>query len=156
MAGQHLAAGTKATAESGRTNHAKLNSSIVLCVQSSKERFFVVVFSLSEKKKKRKKLKSRKERNKHKVLLKLTHHKPQTNPLPTTQPPPPSLVETMKDLPSGNRRPSIESASFHYSHLEAARNGGIPIFIQERIQERQKRRGEVDSTERLSDKVMMM
>lgn len=36
--------------------------------------------TLQERKKRRKKLKSRRERNKHKVLLRLTHHKSQSTP----------------------------------------------------------------------------
>ena len=37
------------------------------------------------------------------------------------------------------------------STLEVARNGGIPVFVQERLEERQKRREEGEQTDRHSD-----
>lgn len=66
-------------------------------------------------------------------------------------PPPDDTVAT--DAGGGARRPSLGATPYRYSPVEVARNGGIPIFIQERIEERQKRRSDVESSERLTDDV---
>lgn len=66
-------------------------------------------------------------------------------------PPPDDTVAT--DAGGGARRPSLGATPYQYSPVEVARNGGIPIFIQERIEERQKRRSDVESSERLTDDV---
>ncbi len=129
------------------------------CRQTNQIQALVNTSLLTEKRRKKKKLKSRKERNKHKALLKLTHHKapPSSHP-PASQTPPTAPIPSSEEpalaghLLLGHRLPS-DSAHFHYSHLEAARNGGIPIFIQERLEERQKRRGDAESTDRLIDEV---
>ena len=52
-----------------------------------------------------------------------------------------------------HRPPSLVATPYRYSPLEVARNGGIPTFVQERIEERQKKKSDVESSERLSDEV---
>ena len=37
------------------------------------------------------------------------------------------------------------SSPYRYTQPEVARNGGIPVFVQERIEERLKRRSDVDT-----------
>ena len=75
-------------------------------------------------------------------------------PAPPSSSPPPIAEETLKESLSLIRyRVPSDPAHFHYSPLEAARNGGIPTFIQERIEERQKRRSDMECSERFSDEV---
>ncbi len=87
----------------------------------------------------------------------MTHHKappPSHPPAPSSLPSQPTTEDPLAagHLAVGHRM-SNDSTHFQYSHLEAARNGGIPIFTQERLEERQKRRGDAESTEKLPDDV---
>ena len=114
------------------------------------------------RKKRKKKLKSRRERNKKKALLKMTHavSKAVAPPIaPPTQPPMMSsafltqqsqpTVVSYHDNNSGHAPLALTTqrsvAEFSYIPNEVARNGGIPVFIQERLDERQKKRSDVDS-----------
>ena len=126
------------------------------------------------RKKRKKKLKSRRERNKKKALLKMTHvvSKAVAPPtVPPTQPPvmssafitqqsQPTVVtyHSHQDNGQGGHAPLALTnqrsvGEFSYIPNEVARNGGIPVFIQERLDERQKRRSDVESGERYSDEV---
>ena len=46
-----------------------------------------------------------------------------------------------------------EMTPFRYSPVDVARNGGIPVFVQERLEERQRRRGSTESTDRLLEEL---
>ena len=115
---------------------------------------------MKARKKKKKKLKSRRERDKHKALLKLTHHTPTK---PTPQPPPsqiaPSTNPTVLSYNEFNKKlTNLDSQLYRFNQTEATpRNGGIPIFIKERIEERVKRRSDAESAaDRFSDEVMQL
>ena len=117
------------------------------------------------RRKRKKKLKSRRERNKKKALLKMTHSvsKSVAPPIaPPTQPPPmmssafitqqsqPTVVSYHDSGgPSGHAPLALTNqrsvGEFSYIPNEVARNGGIPVFIQERLDERQKRRSDIES-----------
>lgn len=112
---------------------------------------------MKARKKKKKKLKSRRERNKHKALLKLTHHtSTKHHPLPShiTPSTQPAILSTYTNE-SNRKYSSLESQSIRIDPSDPTpRNGGIPIFVQERLEERVKRRGDADSAcERQSDEV---
>ena len=114
------------------------------------------------RKKRRKKLKSRRERNKKKALLKMTHVVSKAV-APQAAPPPQAPAVAQHHTPNqplilsyhhDNSHVSHQSlAEFSYTPNDVARNGGIPVFIQERLDERQRRRSDVESAERLSDEV---
>lgn len=55
-------------------------------------------------------------------------------------------------LTPDEKKPStvLEGAGLVSTPSEAPKNNGIPIFIQERLDERQKKREDMESTERLS------
>ena len=72
---------------------------------------------------------------------------------PSPQPPPPPDDDTRDMVDAVHRPPSLGATPYRYSPLEVARNGGIPTFVQERIEERQKKKSDVESSERLSDEV---
>ena len=72
---------------------------------------------------------------------------------PSPQPPPPPDDDTRDMADAVHRPPSLGATPYRYSPLEVARNGGIPTFVQERIEERQKKKSDVESSERLSDEV---
>lgn len=125
-----------------------------------------VQFLAKERKKKKKKLKSRRERNKRKAILKLSHYSKTTHPhhTPANQQPgltpnpsglfPPPLAALSPEEKKSNPNSGIsERAPLNSSLSEAPKNNGIPIFIQERLDERQKRRGDTESTERLYTEV---
>ena len=122
------------------------------------------------RKKRKKKLKSRRERNKKKALLKMTHAMSKATVTPTQPPMMPSAFITQQSQPmvvsyhhhhdngsSVGHVPAVINqrsvGEFSYIPNEVARNGGIPVFIQERLDERQKRRSDIESGERLSDEV---
>ena len=99
------------------------------------------------RKKKKKRLKSRRERNKRKAILKMSHYNtgrpvPSSSthlPSPTNQPRHSTpIAEEEKKIPS-------ESGSLVSGLGEAPKNNGIPIFIQERLDERQKKKNDTDS-----------
>ena len=118
------------------------------------------------RKKRKKKLKSRRERNKKKALLKMTHAVSKVVAPPTAPPTQPPMMSsafiTQQSQPTvvsyhdnshgspGGHAPLVLTnqrsvAEFSYVPNEVARNGGIPVFIQERLDERQKKRSDVDS-----------
>ena len=129
------------------------------------------------RKKRKKKLKSRRERNKKKALLKMTHAVSKAVAPPTVPPNQPPMMSsafiTQQSQPtvvsyhdnnsgSGGHAPLALTtqrsvAEFSYIPNEIARNGGIPVFIQERLDERQKKRSDVDSGAdevHLNDKIL--
>ena len=104
-------------------------------------------------KKKKKKLKSRKERNKQKALLKMNHQRVYSV---HTAPIPPAAVLADSQSPEKAKREQREDTKSEtvtqqsYDILSShplAHNGGIPTFVQERMEERQKRREEEDSSD---------
>ena len=114
------------------------------------------------RKKRKKKLKSRRERNKKKALLKMTHAVSKAVAPPTQPPMMSSAFITQQSQPTvvsyhphhnngpGGHAPLVLTnqrsvGEFSYIPNEVARNGGIPVFIQERLDERQKRRSDIDS-----------
>ena len=129
----------------------------------------VHVIAKEMRKKKKKKLKSRRERNKKKAMLKMTHvvSKVMAPPplLPTTQamtisafltqhvPVEQPLILSYHHDNTTSQPNQKNLAEFSYTPNDVARNGGIPVFIQERIDERQKKRSDAESAERFSDDV---
>ena len=107
------------------------------------------------KTKKKKKLKTRKERNKQKALLKMNHHRVYS--IPTSSIPHPVLFtesqgsEKAKNEDKGERkRETTTQQSYDILSSHAlTHNGGIPMFVQERLEERQKRREEDNSSDAL-------
>ena len=127
----------------------------------------VHILAKEARKKKRKKLKSRRERDKKKAMLKMTHAVAKVEAPPTAPPTnPTSSAFITQTVP--NQQPLILTyhhdnahapinqrsvVDFSYVPNEVARNGGIPVFIQERLDERQKRRSDAESAEKISDEV---
>ena len=127
----------------------------------------VNIVAREARKKRKKKLKSRRERDKKKALLKMTHAiskveapptAPPTNPTssafitqsaPTQQP----LILTYHHDNAHALTNQRSVADFSYVPNEVARNGGIPVFIQERLDERQKKRSDAESAEKIPDEV---
>ena len=104
--------------------------------------------------KKKKKLKSRKERNKQKALLKMNHQRVYS--IPATSIPnsiPISHSEKSKEMGRKAEKESecAQEPSEILGSQELARNGGIPMFIQGRLEERQKKRMDEDSGDGVSD-----
>ena len=104
-----------------------------------------------ERKRKKKKLKSRRERNKRKAILKLSHI-PKSHALPSgsghasSLPPPPGSItnpsnqsQLSDDKKSDDKKGVAELVSPLGGLGEAPKNNGIPMFVQERIEERMKR-----------------
>lgn len=124
---------------------------------------------MRERKKKKKKLKSRRERNKRKAILKLSHYvktAPSAPSVSTSNPGPvnhhPAFVMPPTQPPAASHDLKKTTAGMGEGFLtspvggmgEGSKNNGIPIFIQERLEERQKRRSDTESMERLlSDEV---
>ena len=123
----------------------------------------VHILAKEARKKRKKKLKSRRERNKKKALLKMTKVV-----APPPAPPTQTTASTFVTEHVPAQQPLILSyhhdnthspahqksiVEFSYTPNDVARNGGIPVFIQERIDERQKRRSDADSAEKFSDEV---
>ncbi len=110
-------------------------------------------FLAKERRRKNKKLKSRRERNKQKAIhqkaiLKLTHH---SKPVSTTSNHP-SFIPPVSHAPVVSRDQAARKAVVvegSCSATDAAKNNGIPIFVQERLEERNRKRGEGGSEERL-------
>ena len=73
--------------------------------------------------------------------------------LSSPQPPPLPDDDTRDMAEAVHRPPSLVATPYRYSPLEVARNGGIPTFVRERIEERQKKKSDMESSERLSDEV---
>ena len=133
----------------------------------------VHILAKEARKKKRKKLKSRRERDKKKALLKMTHimskvMAPPPDP-PTTQAMTSSAVITEHapvqqplilsyhhDNTSNSPANQRNLVEFSYTPSDIARNGGIPVFIQERIDERQRRRSDAESAEHFSEEVHVL
>ena len=119
------------------------------------------------RKRRKKKLKSRRERNKKKALLKMTHAVSKSVTLPTappTQPPAmssafitqlsqPVVVSYHHHHDNGHVPLTTQRSVGELSYIpnEVARNGGIPVFIQERLDERTRRRSDVESRERTDE-----
>ena len=110
------------------------------------------------KTKKKKKLKSRKERNKRKALLKMNHHRMLSIPTPPSVPQ--STVHTKtraqkRSLPETkeerDRRmeptTTQESCGTLSTCHPSSHHGGIPLFVQERLEERQRRKEEEGSSD---------
>jgi hypothetical protein len=112
------------------------------------------------RKRRKKKLKSRRERNKKKALLKMTHAVSKAVAPPTVPPiQPPMMSSAFITQPSQPAVVSYRDSSngplaltnqrsvgeFSYIPNEVARKGGIPVFVQERLDERQKKRSDVES-----------
>ena len=120
------------------------------------------------RKSKKKKLKSRKERNKQKALLKMNHQPMYSTP-PSSIPQP--ALEAHASTQGSKRTKASEvkeegsSEPAHTSNLThqscdmlgslpsttqpLTHNGGIPTFVQDRLEERQRRREEEDNSEAL-------
>ena len=111
-----------------------------------------------QKTKKKKKLKSRKERNKRKALLKMNHRmlsiptpsvSQQTTTSKTSAPKrSQSEAKEEKDKKSECNPATTQQSfgAFATSH-PSSYNGGIPLFIQERLEERQRKKVEEDSSD---------
>ena len=113
-----------------------------------------------DRKRKKKKLKSRRERNKQKaiVILKLSHQQ-------SKQAPSASSHHAASFIPLASRTPTTATAAPHEEKKSATeraegstsllsggvtdthKNNGIPIFVQERLEERNKRKGDMGPDE---------
>ena len=105
-----------------------------------------------QKHKKKKKLKSRKERNKQKALLKMNHQR--VLPIPASSIQHPVLLTDSHSSTRKTKREDKEEKTTEpttqqsYDILNSHvlnHSGGIPTFVQERLEERQKRREEDDA-----------
>ena len=106
---------------------------------------------------KKKKLKSRKERNKRKALLKMNHNRTLSMPAssvsqPTVSTEAPHHTKRTKPEPKEEKEKKSESIARQQScdvlgcSHPSSRNGGIPLFVQERLDERQRKREEEDES----------
>ena len=110
------------------------------------------------KTKKKKKLKSRKERNKRKALLKMNHHRilsVQSPSVPqstiSTKTPTPKKYQLKEEEKDNKSEPTTTTQQSSGGVLSSSHplphNGGIPLFVQERLEERQRKREEEDSSD---------
>ena len=114
------------------------------------------------KTKKKKRLKSRRERNKQKALLKMNHHQQRAYSIPSpslSQPTDTQSQTSKKSQPESKEEKRTEPVcapqqSFDVLGSQASAhtyiyNGGIPTFVQDRLEERQRRREEEGASDAL-------
>ena len=108
-----------------------------------------------QQKHKKKKLKSRKERNRRKAMLKMNHHRSLSIPAPSDSRPTGSTEGTTKKTKRremkldekqkrSERMTQQQPCDILESSHPSSQNGGIPLFVQERLEERHRRREEDD------------
>lgn len=104
-----------------------------------------------ERKRKKKKLKSRRERNKRKAILKLSHitknhvSSESAHHVPALPPPPTSSSNPLHT--SDDKKSTAEIVLSPPGTMgENPKNGGVPIFVQERLEGRSRRKLDVEST----------
>ena len=104
-----------------------------------------------ERRRRKKKLKSRRERNKRKAILKLSHFTKNSAPsshAPPSLPPPPPQPTSIINQPhvSDDKKSTVEMVSPLSGLGETSKNNGIPVFVQERLEERNKKKMDAEST----------